>query len=188
MLRPRLPPAPSQQSTGSHRLPSPSAPGSGNLRPLFLRTIATLPSSLGLRGRIWRALTCSRETTAPANEKAQPQADVAGARPAPPLGSPILRRARRVGRRDRGKIVGRLAARVAGRPGSLRAEVGQEMSGRPRPVPRVPGGVPDRLVVGWAPGTDSESGPRWHLPRQGCGWDPSSGRFPGELSPSTCCS
>lgn len=103
-------------------------------------------------GRIWRALSCSRETTAPANEKARPQMDGAGPRPAPPLGSPILGGARRVGRRDRGKIACRLAARVAGRLGSLRAEIGKEMSGRPRPVPRVPGQVPDCLAVGWAPG------------------------------------
>lgn len=47
----------------------------------------------------------------------------------------------------------RLAARVAGRPGPLRAEAGQEMSGRPRPVPQVPGRAPGRLAVGWAPGT-----------------------------------
>lgn len=47
----------------------------------------------------------------------------------------------------------RLAARVAGRLGPLRTEVGQEMSGRPRPVPQVPGRAPGRLAVGWAPGT-----------------------------------
>lgn len=83
------------------------------------------------------------------------RADVArGAppRPAPPLGSPIRPRVRRVGRRDRGKIRGREPRARRGQPGALRALVGQEMSGRPRPVPGVPGRVPNWPAVGWAPG------------------------------------
>lgn len=98
LLRSQLPPAPSQRDIGSHRLPSPSAPGSVCLRPLFLRTIAPLPSFLRLR-REFGALspTLARPKLRPMGRHDAQASGGVGTGPAPPRPSVLQSSAERGG-------------------------------------------------------------------------------------------